>query len=46
MIDWCSILIKKGVLHEGQAGFGVNRSCIDNVCTLNKINYARQIEGR
>ena len=28
------------------AGFGVNRSCIDNVCTLNEINYARQIEGR
>ena len=33
--------LDKGVLHEGQAGFSVNRSCMDNVYT----NYARQIEG-
>ena len=25
------------VLHEGQAGFRINRSCMDNVYTLNEI---------
>ena len=30
-------LDKGGVLHEGQAGFRVNRSCMDNVYTLNEI---------
>ena len=32
-------LYKEGALHEGLAGFRVNRSCMDNV------NCARQIEG-
>ena len=30
-----------GVLHEGQAGFRVNRSCMDNVHTLNEIVQGR-----
>ena len=30
-------LDKGGALHEGQAGFRVNRSCMDNVYTLNEI---------
>ena len=36
-------LDKKGVLHEGHAGFRINRSCMDNVYIL---NCARQIKGR
>ena len=32
---------KEGALHEGQAGFRVNRSCMDNVYNLNEI-----VEGR
>ena len=28
-------------LHEGQAGFRVNRSCMDNVYTLNEIVQGR-----
>ena len=31
------ILDKERILHEGQAGFRVNRSCIDNVYTLNEL---------
>ena len=30
-----------GALHEGQAGFRVNRSCMDNVDTLNE-----NVQGR
>ena len=33
--------LDKGVLHEGQAGFRVNRSCMDNVYTLNEIVQGR-----
>ena len=29
--------LDKGALHEGQAGFRINRSCMDNVYTLNEI---------
>ena len=35
-VDWYIVWIK-GVLHEGQAGFRVNRSCMDNVYTSNEI---------
>ena len=31
-------LDKGGVLHEGQAGFRVNRSCMDNVYSLHDNN--------
>ena len=34
------------VLHEGQAGFRVNRSCMDNVYSLNEIVQYRLREGR
>ena len=34
-------LDKGGALHEGQAGFRVNRSCMDNVYTLNEIVQGR-----
>ena len=30
-------LDRGGALHEGQAGFRVNRSCMDNVYTLHEI---------
>ena len=30
-------LDRGGILHEGQAGFRVNRSCMDNVFTLNEL---------
>ena len=34
-------LDKEGALHEGQAGFRINRSCMDNVYTLNDIVHSR-----
>ena len=34
-------LDKEGALHEGQAGFRINRSCMDNVYTLNQIVQER-----
>ena len=34
-------LDKEGALHEGQAGFRVNRSCMDNVYTSNEIVQGR-----
>ena len=34
-------LDKEEVLHEGQAGFRVNRSCMDNAYTLNE-----NVQGR
>ena len=34
-------LDKGGALHEGQAGFRVNRSCMDNVYTFNEIVKGR-----
>ena len=39
-------LDKGGTLHEGQAGFRVNRSCMDNVHTLNKIAQGRFREDK
>ena len=39
-------LDKGGALHEGQAGFRVSRSCIDNVYTLNKIVQGRFREDK
>ena len=30
-------LDKEGALHEGQTDFRINRSCMDNVYTLNEI---------
>ena len=39
-------LDKEGVLHEGQAGFRVNRSCKDNVYTLNEIVQGRLKEDK
>ena len=38
--------LDKGVLHEGQAGFRVNRSCMDNVYTLNEIVQGRLKEDK
>ena len=35
-----------GVLHEGQAGFRVNRSCMDNVYSLNEIVQGKLREGK
>ena len=34
-------LDKEGALHEGHAGFRINRSCMDNVYTLNEIVQGR-----
>ena len=34
-------LDKEGALQEGQAGFRINRSCMDNVYTLNEIVQGR-----
>ena len=34
-------LDKEGVLHEEQAGFRINRSCMDNMYTLNEIVQGR-----
>ena len=39
-------LDKGGVLHEGQAGFRINRSCMDNVYTLNEIVQGRLREDK
>ena len=35
-------LDKEGALHEGQAGFKLNRGCMDNVYTLNEIVQGRR----
>ena len=37
---------KGGVLHEGQAGFRLKRSCIDNIYTLNELVQGRMKEGK
>ena len=39
-------LDKGGALHERQAGFRVNRSCMDNVYTLNEIVQGRFREDK
>ena len=39
-------LDKEGALHEGQAGFRVNRSCMDSVYTLNEIVQGRLKEDK
>ena len=39
-------LDKEGVLLEGQAGFRINRSCMDNVYTLNEIVQGRSREDK
>ena len=39
-------LDKEGVLHEGQAGFRVGRSCMDNVYSLNEIVQGRLREDK
>ena len=39
-------LDKEGALHEGQAGFRINRSCMDNVYTLNEIGQGRLREDK
>ena len=39
-------LDKEAVLHEGQAGFRINRSCMDNVYTLNEIVQGRLREDK
>ena len=39
-------LDKEGALHEGQAGFRLNRSCMDNVHTLNEIVQGRLREDK
>ena len=38
-------LDKDQVLHEGQAGFRIKRSCLDNIYTLNEIVQGRLREG-
>ena len=47
-LEWPKVLnnrlvhcLDKGALHEGQAGFRVNRSYMDNVYTLNEIVQGR-----
>ena len=40
------VLDKERVLHEGQAGFRVNRSCMDNVYTLNELVQGRIREDK
>ena len=39
-------LDKEGALHEGQAGFRINRSCMDNVYSLNEIVQGRLREDK
>ena len=39
-------LDKEGALHEEQAGFRINRSCMDNVYTLNEIVQGRLREDK
>ena len=39
-------LDKEGALHEGEAGFKINRSCMDNVYTLNEIVQGRLSEDK
>ena len=39
-------LDKGGILHEGEAGFRINRSCMDNVYTLNEIVQGRLREDK
>ena len=39
-------LDNEGLLHEGQAGFRMNRSCMDNVYTLNEIVQGRLREDK
>ena len=39
-------LDKEGALHEGQAGFRLNRGCMDNVYTLNEIVQGRLGENK
>ena len=39
-------LDKEGALHEGQAGFTLNRGCMDNVYTLNEIVQGRMREDK
>ena len=55
LVDWfhhvlnnrlVQCLDKEGVLHEGQAGFRVGRSCMDNVYSLNEIVQGRLREGQ
>ena len=49
---FCKVLInrlvqcldKGGILHEGQAGFRVNMSCMDNVYSLNEIVQGKSSE--
>ena len=40
------VLDKERILHEGQAGFRVNRSCTDNVYTLNELVQGRLREDK
>ena len=39
-------LDKEGKLHAGQAGFRLNRGCMDNVHTLNEIVQGRLREDK
>ena len=39
-------LDKEEALHEGEAGFRINRSCMDNVYTLNEIVQGRLREDK
>ena len=39
-------LDRGGILHEGQAGFRANKSCMDNVFTLNELVQGRLRENK
>ena len=39
-------LDKEGVLYEGQAGFMINRICIDNIYTLNELIQVMMKENK